>query len=176
MQLPSQEPLWIILSVQSVSQSVLYYDRRSVGQSFLVSSSDLGLMTRFVLLSHNCGFVDMGRPLWREDGSVFYNVQYTIYFTVSLFQLVELSYITTDVQSASLSWYQAPIWGLWPDFSYCQTIVIAKQYFDYCLRIRCRSNVFTEPLHSNKRLLWLHYPAFRRHVTMILDLFIYNFW
>jgi hypothetical protein len=25
---------------------------------------------------------------------------------------VELSYITTDVQSASLSWYQAPIWGL----------------------------------------------------------------
>jgi hypothetical protein len=26
--------------------------------------------------------------------------------------LVELSYITTDGQSASLSWYQAPIWGL----------------------------------------------------------------
>jgi hypothetical protein len=25
----------------------------------------------------------MGRPLWREDGSVFYNVQYTLYFTVS---------------------------------------------------------------------------------------------
>jgi hypothetical protein len=34
----------------------------------------------------------------------------------------ELSYITTDGQSASLSWYQAPIWGLWPDFCYCQTI------------------------------------------------------
>jgi hypothetical protein len=26
---------------------------------------------------------DMGRPLWREDGSVFYNAQYTINFTVS---------------------------------------------------------------------------------------------
>jgi hypothetical protein len=25
----------------------------------------------------------MGHPLWQEDGSVFYNVQYTIYFTVS---------------------------------------------------------------------------------------------
>jgi hypothetical protein len=25
----------------------------------------------------------IGRPLWRENGSVFYNVQYTIYFTVS---------------------------------------------------------------------------------------------
>jgi hypothetical protein len=25
-------------------------------------------------------------------------------------------YITTDGQSPSLSWYQAPFWGLWPDF------------------------------------------------------------
>jgi hypothetical protein len=28
----------------------------------------------------------------------------------------------TDGQSASLSWCQAPIWGLWPDFYYCQTV------------------------------------------------------
>jgi hypothetical protein len=32
------------------------------------------------------------------------------------------SYVTTDGQSASLSWCQAPIWGLGPDFYYCQTI------------------------------------------------------
>jgi hypothetical protein len=32
------------------------------------------------------------------------------------------SYITTDGQSASLSWYREPIWGLRPDFYYCQTI------------------------------------------------------
>jgi hypothetical protein len=31
--------------------------------------------------------------------------------------LLSQSYITTDGQSVSLSWYQAPIWGLWPDFS-----------------------------------------------------------
>jgi hypothetical protein len=30
--------------------------------------------------------------------------------------------ITTDSQSASLSWNKAPIWGLRPDFYYCQTI------------------------------------------------------
>jgi hypothetical protein len=30
-------------------------------------------MTRFLLLSDQCGFVDMGRPLWREDGSIVYN-------------------------------------------------------------------------------------------------------
>jgi hypothetical protein len=33
-----------------------------------------------------------------------------------------LSHITTHGQSASLSWYQAPIWGLWTDFYDCQTI------------------------------------------------------
>jgi hypothetical protein len=27
----------------------------------------------------------------------------------------------TDGQSASLSWYQAPIWGPRPDFYYCRT-------------------------------------------------------
>jgi hypothetical protein len=32
------------------------------------------------------------------------------------------SYVTTDGQSASLSWCQAPIWGLRPDFYYCQIV------------------------------------------------------
>jgi hypothetical protein len=31
------------------------------------------------------------------------------------------SHITTDGQSANLSWNKAPIWGLRPDFYYCQT-------------------------------------------------------
>jgi hypothetical protein len=33
------------------------------------------------------------------------------------------SYVTTDGQSASLSWCQAPTWGVRPDFYYCQTVV-----------------------------------------------------
>jgi hypothetical protein len=32
------------------------------------------------------------------------------------------SYITTVSQSASLSWNKAPVWGLRPDFYYCQTV------------------------------------------------------
>jgi hypothetical protein len=32
------------------------------------------------------------------------------------------SYVTTDGQSASLSWNKAPIWGLRPPFCYCQTV------------------------------------------------------
>jgi hypothetical protein len=31
-------------------------------------------------------------------------------------------YVTTDGQSASLSWCQAPIWGLRPYFYYCHTV------------------------------------------------------
>jgi hypothetical protein len=32
------------------------------------------------------------------------------------------SYVTTDGQSASLSWNRAPIWGLRPDFYYCRRL------------------------------------------------------
>jgi hypothetical protein len=38
----------------------------------LVSSSLLELMTRFLLLSDIWGFLVLGCPLWREDGSVIY--------------------------------------------------------------------------------------------------------
>jgi hypothetical protein len=39
----------------------------------LVSSTHLGPKTRFLLLSDSCGFVDVGRPRWREERSVVYN-------------------------------------------------------------------------------------------------------
>jgi hypothetical protein len=32
------------------------------------------------------------------------------------------SYVMTDGQSDSVSWNKAPIWGLRPDFYYCQTV------------------------------------------------------
>jgi hypothetical protein len=64
--------------VGSRSMPKLCYDGRSVGQSALVPSTHLGLKTRF-FPSYNCRFVDMGHPLRREDGSVFYNAQCTIF-------------------------------------------------------------------------------------------------
>jgi hypothetical protein len=45
------------------SESKLYYDRRSVGQSVLVCSPHLEPKVRFILLSDSCRFVDVGRPL-----------------------------------------------------------------------------------------------------------------
>jgi hypothetical protein len=38
-------------------------------------------------------------------------------------QRQSLSYVTTHCQSASLCWFQAPIWGIRPDFYYCLTVV-----------------------------------------------------
>jgi hypothetical protein len=43
---------------------------------------------------------------------------YFYYFVPSQSQ----SYVTTDGQSASLSWNKAPIWGLRPDLDYCLTV------------------------------------------------------
>jgi hypothetical protein len=45
----------------------LFWDRLLVGQSVLVSGP------RFVLLSDICGLHVVGRPPWREDGSVIYS-------------------------------------------------------------------------------------------------------
>jgi hypothetical protein len=39
----------------------------------LSAKPHLGPKTRFLLLWDSCGFVDVGRPLWREDGSAVYN-------------------------------------------------------------------------------------------------------
>jgi hypothetical protein len=65
---------WILLRTNLLNWvRVLCYDRRSVGKSVLLSSTHLGLTTRFLLLSDSCGFVDVKRSLWREDESVVYS-------------------------------------------------------------------------------------------------------
>jgi hypothetical protein len=47
--------------------------RLTVSQSvYLDAEPHLGLMTRYLLLFDGYGLVFVGRPLWREDGSVFY--------------------------------------------------------------------------------------------------------
>jgi hypothetical protein len=60
-------------SLNIKSKSKLYYDRRSAGQSVLEQNTHLGLTTRSWLLCDSCGFVDLGRPHWREDGSAVCN-------------------------------------------------------------------------------------------------------
>jgi hypothetical protein len=58
---------------ESVKSSKICYDRRSGDQPTLVSSIRPGPKITFLLLSDRCGFVDVRRPLWRQDRSVIYN-------------------------------------------------------------------------------------------------------
>jgi hypothetical protein len=51
----------------------LIYDRRSVGQSVLVSAPIWSPLPHFDFLSDNCWFLYVGHPLWREDVSVIYS-------------------------------------------------------------------------------------------------------
>jgi hypothetical protein len=62
------------------SKSKLYYDRRLVGQSVLVSGTPFGSATNFSsfleLFLDSYWFNDVGRLLWREVGSVVLNWTY----------------------------------------------------------------------------------------------------
>jgi hypothetical protein len=87
LRLPSPElgPILFLLDYCSV----LYFYFRSWSWSYVTTDGQLASpswrqapiwdLTPDVFLSVSCGFVDVGRPLWREDGSEFYNVQCTIY-------------------------------------------------------------------------------------------------
>jgi hypothetical protein len=59
-----------------------------------------------------------------EEGLPFARLALRVFSPLSLVIVKSQSqnYVTTDGQSASLSWNKAPIWGLRPDFHYCQTI------------------------------------------------------
>jgi hypothetical protein len=66
------------LVVRVLSNWKLFYHRQSVGQSVLVSGTHLGPATNFShslfdYFLHSFGLVDVGRPLWREVGSVLYS-------------------------------------------------------------------------------------------------------
>jgi hypothetical protein len=64
-------------NLQKIVQSLsLSYGQRSVDQFVSVSGSLFGPMTRFYpypFFSVNCFVLPIGRPLWREDGSVTYS-------------------------------------------------------------------------------------------------------
>jgi hypothetical protein len=54
--------------------------------------------------------------------STWYNKVLDRNISKKLWEEQNQSYVTTDGQSTSLSWCQAPIWALRPDFYYCHTV------------------------------------------------------
>jgi hypothetical protein len=74
------------------------------------------------------------------------------------------SYITTDGQSTILSWNKAPIWGLWPDFNYCQTVTglliggaLSDERTGLSFTIVAGSRQCS---HFRVRILWYSWPYF----------------
>jgi hypothetical protein len=152
------------------SKSKLCYDRRSVGQCVLVSSTHLGLTTRFSLLSDSCRFVDVGRSLWRENGSADYNccwsspaqsflgpspaglvtIFYCLRFETSLFVIQFLCY--------SVFLYLFVATG-----TYCR--IVAQQWTSAsvlcCCNVCFASRWLAVDFRSGSTI-----PVFRRHVTI----------
>jgi hypothetical protein len=77
--LPYEESKVFTSLYKSKLKSKLYYDRQAVGQSALLSGTHLGPVTNFFpfsiwLFFYSFGFLDVGRPLWREVGSVLFSL------------------------------------------------------------------------------------------------------
>jgi hypothetical protein len=64
---------WPYFFRKSKAKLKLRYDQWSVGLSVLVSSRHSGPKTSFLLMSDSYTFVEVGCPLWWEDGYVIYN-------------------------------------------------------------------------------------------------------
>jgi hypothetical protein len=76
------------------------------------------------------------------------------------FQVQLQNYVTTDGQSASLSWNKAPICGLRPDFHYCQ--IIASLFIWGALSNE-RAGVF----YNVQYIIYLHFVCYYLNVYTI---------
>jgi hypothetical protein len=92
----------------------------------------LGPKTGFLFLSDSCGFVDVGRPVWREDGSVICRGQICHLFAaiLSIFVMVAIlsSSVSAPLRSVMICWStfattlkvsfsdKLCTWGVWADW------------------------------------------------------------
>jgi hypothetical protein len=106
----------------------LICDWRSVGQSALVSGFHLEPMTSFCFLSDDCWILDVGHPLWREDGSVIY--LYNCFWALPEQSLLGRSPADSPTWRARSSYLYPPGTG-WPSYtsghwvSFCRLLRLA---------------------------------------------------
>jgi hypothetical protein len=86
------------------------------------------------------------------------------------------SYVTTDGQSASLSWNKAPNWGIRPDLYYlcdsCGFVVLGRPlnpYWRYCIPFICIAEHKTQVSFKKKRCKCS--PFFPIHASISLTSF-----
>jgi hypothetical protein len=106
-------------------------------------------------------------PVWRMTNEEFLLTLWIALIDVCLtkesWSRVE-SYVTTDGQSANVSWNEAPIWGLRSDFCYCQTVAGLLMWGTLSdERTGLSFTIIAGPRqrsHSRVRVLWDSRPSF----------------
>jgi hypothetical protein len=153
-------------------------------------------MTRSLLLSDSCGFVDLGHPVWQEDGSVVYNSCWPSpaqsFSGPSPIGLVAIFYCHRFETSLFVASYdsQGHGGGIQPrlhtgDETHLHDcphyITLAQTAWEttfltvtlYYLHIHCCRNVFIEPLLSTGHLMWLHSSSFQTSCHTVLKHFFF---
>jgi hypothetical protein len=97
----------------------LLHDWRSVSQYVLVSSTLVGLVTRYYFLSECCC------------------LKFAVLFLLGALSDERTglypSYFTTNGQSVSMSWYRAPLWDLRPDITSCRNVAVWNLRSSFCV-------------------------------------------
>jgi hypothetical protein len=89
----------------------------------MIEFTDIPLQSLVITITYNNTLNDsLGlAPLWSLSILLWTMTDFILESSRIELSRVE-SYVTTDGQSAILSLNKAPIWGLRPDFFYCQTV------------------------------------------------------
>jgi hypothetical protein len=81
---------------------------RFIGYSQVVSTSNCSTLRITITVTHKI----------KSSTSILNPLEFSLSNAISESE----SYVTTDGQSARLSWNKTPIWGLRPDLNYCLTV------------------------------------------------------
>jgi hypothetical protein len=128
-------------------------------------------MTTFLLLSDGCGFVDVGRSLWREDGSVVYNCSWPppaqSFSGPSPVRLVTIFYCLRFETSLLAASYDSQGYGggIRPRLHRGTPQASQSQSQSYVTRVAAR--VFSEPLPSNA--LSKSITVFTAHIFWVIS-------
>jgi hypothetical protein len=116
---PSSYTIWALQFDSNIKWSVMTTPSLSMAK----------LRTKSTYLHIYIYFVTYISDFRREFGLANRFIGYSLVVTTNTYKTFKItiitsqsqSYVTTDGQSARLSWNKAPIWGLRPDIYYCQT-------------------------------------------------------
>jgi hypothetical protein len=107
-----------------VGMSKLLYDWRSVSQYVLVSSTLVGLATRYYFLSE-CRSPSYFTTDGQSVSTSLYRVPLCDFRPdITSCRNVEVNLRLTVGRSVSMSWYWAPLWDLRPDITSCRSFAV----------------------------------------------------